>query len=230
MKKICWVTSFNSTYYDNVAKYTLKNWHMLHGDKILLSEMDIDLIPFDFRKIDIKDIDKQNPEFSKYFSQYKKAYRFYKKACSIDYALRKFKDSYDYIMWLDSDVVIKETFDPLLFVPNTDQLYSSIFKTDNLPDSGFIGFNTKHQDYDIFLNDYLNYYYSKKIMDLGNPYDNYILSDYLDKTSVRNLWKGTVTEKSEATCGFVDTELEPFLSHYWGKKGKKNLESINYEI
>jgi alpha-N-acetylglucosamine transferase len=137
--------------------------------------------------------------------------------------LRNFKTSYDYIIWLDSDVIIKKEFDPSAFLPNDDQLYSSIFKTDNLPDSGFIAFNTKHADYDKFLKDYLNYYFSKKIMTLGNPYDNYILSDYMTHTSVRNLWKGIVTDKSDATCGFVDTVLEDILDHHWGKKGKKEI-------
>jgi hypothetical protein len=223
MKKICWVTSFSSTYYENIAKHTLKNWNMLLGDKILLAEMDTALIPFDYQKINITGLDRANKEFADYFFQFKKAYRFYKKACSIDYALRNFKTSYDYIIWLDSDVIIKKEFDPSAFLPNDDQLYSSIFKTDNLPDSGFIAFNTKHADYDKFLKDYLNYYFSKKIMSLGNPYDNYILSDYMTHTSVRNLWKGIVTDKSDATCGFVDTVLEDVLDHHWGKKGKKEI-------
>lgn len=224
MKKICWVTSFGAAYYKNVAQYTLKNWNYLRGDKILLAEMDVNRIPFDYRKIDITNIDQQNKEFSKFFSDRKKAYRFYKKACSIDYALRTLQSSYDYIFWLDSDVIVKKSFDPMLFAPQDSQLYASIFKSNNLPDSGFISFNTKHQDYTRFLNDYLNYYYSKKILTLGNPYDNYILSDYMTKTSVRNLWKGIITDRSDASCGFIDTELENYLDHYWGKRGKIKLK------
>ena len=223
MKKICWVTGFNSTYYENVAKYTLKNWHMLSGDKILLAEMDTSLIPFNFQKNNITNLDKSNKEFSEHFSQFKKAYRFYKKACSIDYALRNFKNSYEYIIWLDSDVIVKKEFDPLEFVPENHQLFSSIFKVDNLPDSGFVAFNTKHKDYDKFLEEYLNYYYSKKIMTLRNPYDNYILLEYINHIPIKNLWNGSVTNSLDMNCGFFDTKLENCLSHYWGKRGKKEL-------
>lgn len=59
----------------------------------------------------------------------------------------------------------------------------------------------------------------------GTTWDAYILQDYSKNIPWRNLWLNRVRIKDDKTCGFYDTELEPFLVHYWGDR-KKNLPPI----
>ena len=142
---------------------------------------------------------------------------------SVWYGLTALKEQYDYIIWLDSDVIVDNIFDPELYLPDSDQLFSTIFKHDRLPDSGFAAFSTKHKDYNLFVNDYISYYFDGRIYSLRNPWDNYILEDYAKNKNIKNLWKGITTTKTDATCGFTDTELEDNLTHHWGKKNKRKI-------
>lgn len=225
MKKICWITGFNKNYYKEVSSKSLTTWSKLQGDIILLAEFDVNNEALPFKSIDIRNA-------SANFDKNKvneiavaggKFFKFFRKTLSVWYGLTNLKDQYDYIIWLDSDVIVNSVFDPELFLPNNDQLFSTIFKQDRLPDSGFIAFNTNHKDYNYFVNDYINYYFDGRIYNLKNPWDNYILEDYAKNKNIRNLWKGITTTKADATCGFTDTELENNLIHYWGKKNKRNI-------
>jgi hypothetical protein len=226
MKKICWITGFGENYYNNIAVDTLKKWDLLDGDKVLLAEMDLEKINSNYKKIDIRSVynNFDKSKIDKIFGTGKKIFKFFRKATSIWYGLTNLKDQYDYIIWLDSDVVVEHRviLDDLL--PETDQLFSTIIKTVNGCDSGFVAFNTRHPEFEKFIDEYIDYYMSGKIWNFYNPYDAYILEDYSKKVNFKNLWTGICTDKSEYDCGFVDTKLQPFMTHYWGKKNKYKLE------
>lgn len=225
MKKICWITGFNESYYNNVAKKSLQGWKKLSGDKILLVEMDPDNYQLPFNAIDIRNAHANfnSQKISDIVNRGGKFFKFFRKSLSVWYGLKNLKNNYDFIIWLDSDVIVDAEFNPSLFLPSDDQLYSTIFKENRLPDSGFAAFNTRHSEYDNFVNEYIDYYFNGKIYSLANPWDNYILEDYAKDKNIRNLWKGKTTTKHNATCGFTDTELEDYLTHFWGKKNKGKI-------
>lgn len=225
MKKICWITGFNEGYYNEIASKTVTSWDKLIGDKVFLVEMEPSKIQTQFAVRDIRTahVPFEKSKIDEIIAQGGKYFKFFRKSLSVWYGLTFLKENYDYIIWLDSDVIVETTVDPTPYLPNDDQLYSTIFKANRLPDSGFAAFNTKHPDYDAFVKDYISYYFDGRIHTLAHPWDNYILEHYARDKNIRNLWKGITTTKIDATCGFTDTELEECLTHQWGKKNKRNI-------
>lgn len=225
MKKICWITGFNKNYYKEVSSKSLTTWNKLQGDILLLAEFDVSNEHLPFEAVDIRNaslsFDKE--KVNEIAITGGKFFKFFRKSLSVWYGLTTLKDKYDYIIWLDSDVIVDNTFNPEIFLPSEDQLFSTIFKHDRLPDSGFAAFNTKHKDYDHFVKDYISYYFDGRIHNLRNPWDNYILEDYARDKNIKNLWRGITTTKADASCGFTDTDLEDNLTHFWGKKNKRNI-------
>lgn len=225
MTKICWITGFNEGYYNEIASKSLTGWSNLYGDKVLLVEMDTTKVKFPYTIVDIRECSKnfEKSRIDEVVAKGGKFFKFFRKSLSVWYGLTYLKNNYDFIIWLDSDVIVNQYFNPSSVLPTSEQLYSTIFKEDRLPDSGFAAFNTKHPDYDNFVNSYIDYYFNGKIHTLLNPWDNYILEHYARGKDIKNLWKGITTTKANATCGFTDTLLEGYLTHFWGKKNKKNI-------
>lgn len=223
-KKICWVTGFNHPYYNSIGVSTLDKWNMLPGDKIFLCEMDPTLVNTSNKKVDIrKDISEYYPEMQIDIEKIsKKAYKFFRKAFCIWHALKNFSSDYDYIIWLDTDAVITSNVNMENLLPNDDQLFSTIIRGEHGCDSGYVAFNTKHKNFNLFPDVYINYYTSGKIWKMHNPWDAYILEDISKTENIKNLYIGTHTT---TLCGFEDTLLSPFMHHFWGKKGKIKLRN-----
>lgn len=228
-KKICWVTGFSLKYYNYVGKISLPTWKHLNEDKVFLCEMNPDEVSNIATKIDIRnDLKNFRPELQLSIDKKaKKAYKFFKKAFCIWYALTHFSKDYDYIIWLDTDAIIQKTIDLTQLLPNDDELFSTIIRGIHGCDSGFIAFNTRHKNFETFPSEYIGYYTEGKIWDMHNPWDAYILEDFSKKEKIKNLYIGS---QKDASCGFEETLLWQYVNHYWGKKGKKNLEKVAYEI
>lgn len=228
MKRICWITGFNEGYYNEVSHKSLGGWDKLQGDKCLLVEMDPKKLLYPYEIIDIRNAHTHfdKTKINEIAHAGGKFFKFFRKSLSVWYGLTHLKEKYDYIIWLDSDVIIDKTFDPTPFLPTESQVFSTIFKDSRMPDSGFAAFNTRHKDYDLFVTEYINYYFDGRIHTLANPWDNYILEHYARDNDIKNLWKGITTTKADATCGFTDTLLEEYLTHHWGKKNKRNIHEL----
>lgn len=224
-KKICWVTSFNTKYYNYVGKISLSTWRHLSNDKIFLCEMDPSEVPNFATKIDIRqNLQTFYPQLQKDIERRsKKAFKFFKKAFSIWYALEHLSKEYDYVIWLDTDAIIKQPVDLTNLLPNDDQLFSTILRGVHGCDSGFIAFNTRHQNFTTFSSEYINYYINGNIWNMHNPWDAYILEDFSKRENVKNLYIGI---QKDASCGFEETLLWDSINHYWGKKGKQHLERV----
>ena len=220
--RVCWVTSFNEKYFNNVGKISLPTWRYLTDDKFFLCEVDPAIIPSYANKIDIRqDIINFYPEMQRSIEhKAKKAFKFFKKAFSIWYALEKFSSDYDYIIWLDTDAIIQKPINLENLLPNNDQLFSTIIRGTHGCDSGFVAFNTNHQNFKTFPSEYIKYYIEGKIWDMHNPWDAYILEDFSKRENIKNLYTGN---RQDASCGFQDTLLWEYVNHYWGKKGKITL-------
>lgn len=223
--KVCWVTSFNEKYFNYVGKLSLPTWVHLPGDKFFLCEVDPVTIPNYANKIDIRqNLINFHPATQKDIEhKAKKAYKFFKKAFSIWYALERFSSKYDYVIWLDTDAIIQKPIDLSGLLPSNDELFSTIIRGVHGCDSGFVAFNTQHQNFQTFPSEYISYYTEGKIWEMHNPWDAYILEDFSKREKIKNLYTGV---QDDASCGFEDTLLWEYINHYWGKKGKLNLGSI----
>jgi hypothetical protein len=219
-RDILWVTGFSESYYNAVGKITLGTWNFLTNDHIFFSESRISHKGTIYIGEEMKNYhpDLQN----KIFNESKKTYKFFKKAFCIWYALKNYQDKYKSIIWLDTDVLVKKPFDVNEFLPNQDQIFSTIIHGQHGCDSGFVAFNTDYPDFDKFVDEYIDYYLSGRIYQMHNPWDAYILEDFSKRMPVKNLFSG---KPSKEDCGFQNTLLDPYLDHYWGKKGKIELES-----
>jgi hypothetical protein len=156
-------------------------------------------------------------------SRAKKAYKFFKKAYCIWYALERFSNDYNYIIWLDTDAIIQKPIDLTNLLPDDNELFSTIIRGVHGCDSGFVAFNTRHRNFNSFPSEYIEYYTKGKIWDMHNPWDAYILEDFSKRENIKNLYTGV---QKNASCGFEETLLWEYINHYWGKKGKKNLEKV----
>lgn len=233
MKTICWITGINRNYYNLIAKDTLKKWNILEGDKIIIVDAFFDEYSLQFPVVTAQEAYSllDNKKVLEISTKGGKYFKFFKKAVCFWYGMISLNTKYDYIIWLDSDVIVEKEFSVESFLPDDDQLYSTILKTDRLPDSGFVAVNTRHENFKEFTEDYIDYYMSDKIKKLSHPWDAYIIEDYSKNVNIKNLWKNTVTDKSDFSCGFKDTMLEDYLTHYWGKKSKNTLiETIKKDI
>jgi hypothetical protein len=221
--KICWVTSFNEKYFNHVGRISLPTWVHLTGDKFFLCEVDLKKIPAYANKIDIRqDIINFQPAMQKDIERRaKKAFKFFKKAFSIWYALEKFSKDYDYVIWLDTDALVQKPINLENLLPDNNQLFSTIIRGEHGCDSGFIAFNTRHQNFKNFSAEYIKYYTEGKIWSMHNPWDAYILEDFSKRENIKNLYTGN---RDDASCGFQDTLLWDYIHHYWGKRGKLDLE------
>ena len=223
-KKVCWVTAFSSKYYTYVGNISLPTWKLLKEDKFFLCEMDPDEVPNYATKIDIRnDLKNFYPELQLSIDRRaKKAYKFFKKAYCIWYALEKFSNDYDYIIWLDTDAIIQKPIDLTNLLPEDSELFSTIIRGVHGCDSGFIAFNTKHKNFKRFPSEYIEYYTEGKIWNMHNPWDAYILEDFSKREKIKNLYTGIQKDES---CGFEETMLWKYINHYWGKSGKNILIS-----
>lgn len=226
MKTFCFVTSFTEKYYANIGKITLPTWKILDGDKIFLCEMDPSILDYPAEKIDIRSaIGSFHPQLQKSISKkQRKAYKFFKKAYCIWYALNTYHKKYDFIIWLDTDCYINKPLNLANILPAEDELFATIIRGINACDSGIVAFNTKFPKFDSFINDYIGYYINGTIWKLNNPWDAYILEDFSKKYKIKNLYNGKPDHNS---CGFLNTAVEESITHFWGRKRKIDLGNMH---
>ena len=226
MSNIIWVTSFSKKYYDTIGYKTLDSWKFINDDKVFLCELDPGYVDTEIAKIDIRESLQQfEPELQKSISrQQRKAYKFFKKAYCIWYALCNFSGDYDFVLWVDTDSVIKKTVDTQRLLPDPDQLFATTIRGVNACDSGFIAFNTNHSRFETFRDEYISFYTQGKIWQMTNPWDAYILEDIAKRESIRNLYFGNPMDNS---CGLENTYVEEYINHFWGKKRK--IENLRHE-
>lgn len=227
--KLCWFTSFNKKYYEYIGRISLPTWRNLNDDKFFLYEGNPDEIPSYAEKIDIHCYLKEfHPLMQKNIeSKSKKAFKFFKKAFSIWYGLKTFSNNYDYVIWLDTDAIIQKPINLTDLLPQEDELFSTIIRGIHGCDSGFVAFNTNHANFTNFLEEYISYYTKEKIWHLHKPWDAYILEDFSKTEKIKNLYTGN---QDNASCGFQNTLVCEYITHYWGRKGKINLGNINNDV
>jgi hypothetical protein len=219
--KIIWFTAFSQEYYNNVFSKVSNSWDLLPGDiEFLIDDPSIKITSQ--HNLDIIDLgDRLTGHFNN------AEIKFWKKSRSIVHALEKYKEMYDFCIWLDADVQVLESPNMDLLLPSQNEILSAnrkIPKDGTALDTGFVAFNLKHQKIDQLLNLYKNFWYADKINRLPFRYDACVLEHLLLTTPIKwkNLWSGDIT-KGKAYCGFEDSCLDNFFFHHWGKKAKSKI-------
>jgi hypothetical protein len=104
------------------------------------------------------------------------------------WAARKFKEKYDFVVLLDTDIEILNSFDKNKFEEELDKFIDSdlVWATgrsqSRLHDSGFIILNTSHNLYDNVINDYEDIWEGDdcKLSLLAKPYDGHAVESMFE--------------------------------------------------
>lgn len=214
MKDITWLTSFNSIYYESVAKYNLPGWKLLEGKKLIMID--------DPSKINLKNIDAEivdatvaYPKDDPYWQISGKKHKFWKKGKCFLWALRNIDTRY--LIWLDSDVKINKAPDLSRFWPNEGDVGSIICGNLKQAESGFVIIDRLHPLFDSWVKKYEEAWYNGIIDTLHRPWDNDVLWYAVKDLPHRNLSKSVKSSPQ----GFEDTDLLDYMYHYSGKRQKE---------
>lgn len=211
---ITWITSFNSIYYENVAKYNLPTWDYLEGNKVLMVD---DMPGFTYKGTTvINSAPAYPPKTDIYYQISGKKHKFWKKGKCFIWALRNIKTRY--LIWLDSDVKVNATPDLARFMPEEGQVASVICGNLVQAESGFVIIDRHHELFDSWLKVYEEAWYNGIVDTLHRPWDNDILWYAIKNLPHKNLSKSV----QRSPQGFEDTDLLDYMFHYSGK-GRKHL-------
>lgn len=185
--KVLWSGLADEKYYNVIAKYCLPSWTVLPGDKNIIH--DGNSIHID--SIRITPWDEADNKKSKFLlrNPSKKVWSFWRKMRSQVWAARKFKEQYDFVVLLDTDIEILNSFDKNKFEEELDKFIDSdlVWATgrsqSRLHDSGFIILNTSHKLYDNVISDYEDIWEGDdcKLSLLAKPYDGHAVESMFEK-------------------------------------------------
>ena len=224
--KIVWSGLADANYYKVIAQYCLPSWKKLIGDKNIIHDENL---------IKIKGIDvtpwalvPNNQSKFLEIEPNKKAWSFWRKMQSQVWAYRKFKNDYDFIILLDTDIEVTD-FDEQKFNKELDEFVDS-----KLPwatgqsqrkghDSGFIILNTSNDKIDEVMTYYENIWESGKILELTKPYDGHAVE------SMFELYPSYKIKNTDWGKGFHTYDLG--FIHYGSKipkalRAKSNLSGL----
>lgn len=224
--KIMWSGLADENYYNVIAKYCLPSWTMLPGDKNIIHDGNsiniesISITPW-------KSADNKDSNFL-LRKPGKKVWSFWRKMRSQVWAARTFKEQYDFVVLLDTDIEILNSFDKVKFEEELDKFVDSdlVWATGRSNrrghDSGFIVLNTNHTLYNTLLNDYENIWEGEecKLSSLVKPYDGHAVESMFDE------YPSYKIPNRDYGKGFHVYELG--LVHY-GSKIPKSLRSNSKE-
>lgn len=182
--KIVWSGLADDRYYEVIAKFCLPSWNKLPGEKNIITDSDRIVFPF----INITPWNTVENRNSKFLLKKpsKKTWSFWRKMQSQVWAARNYKLDYDFVILLDTDIEILDSFDLIKLEDELEKFLKSGFvwatgrSQSRLHDSGFIILNTKHQLYDKVMNDYENIWETEKISQLRKPYDGIAVESMFD--------------------------------------------------
>lgn len=214
--EITWITSFNSTYFDSVAKYNLPTWKYLKGKKMIMAE---NMPDFKYEDIEIVDAAVAYPKKDIHWNISGKKHKFWKKGKCFIWALRNIKTRY--LIWLDSDVKVFSEPNLLRFMPLEDQVASIICGNLKQAESGFVIIDRNHPLLDQWLKVYEDAWYNGIVDTLHRPWDNDVLWYAIKELPHRNLSKSV----QKSPQGFEDTDLLDYMYHYSGKRQKELVRS-----
>jgi hypothetical protein len=184
---LLWSGLADEKYYNAIAQYCLPSWTKLPGDKNIIH--DSNSIHID--RIFITPWDSVHNKDSKFLLRKpsKKVWSFWRKMRSQVWAARTFKEHYDFVVLLDTDIEILESFDKNKLEKELEKFIDSnlVWATgrsqSRLHDSGFIVLNTRHELYNSVIDDYEDTWEGEdcKLSTLAKPYDGHAVESMFEK-------------------------------------------------
>jgi hypothetical protein len=185
---ITWVTSLSRAYYDEIANLTMSTWGDLPGDLVIVwDDKPVDL---GFGKIASfwKDVVSEADPWMNEGMGGTKADRFWKKSRVQIWAARRFKGL---VIWIDADIMVTKRITKskaIEMLHPRENVWGTLncgddFLGKDFIDTGLVGFNTRHENFEEFIRDYSLVWYDGRIYQLPQPYDHYAV------TSMRHKWK-----------------------------------------
>lgn len=166
----------DKNYWEHIAKYCVPSWKMFPYDRVIISD-DKDIVSKDFATVlDQETFIDYNSNFNTKYCKKIKPFTFWKKMQGQVHAIKTYKNTHDWLLFLDTDIELFD-FNKELFDIEFEKLKQSnnIWTIGNYnlggPDVGVIVFNLKHPNIDKLLDDYVNVWESGKILELGKAYD-----------------------------------------------------------
>lgn len=181
--KIIWSGLADATYYKVIAQYCLLSWAKLPGEKNIIHDSNlikikgISITPWEI-------VPNNNSKFLE-LSPNKKPWGFWRKMQSQVYAYKKFKNNYDFIVLLDTDIEVLDfeidAFEAMLTdFKESNHIWATGQSNRRGHDSGFIILNTAHPRLKELIEYYENIWESGAILNLEKPYDGHAVESMFE--------------------------------------------------
>lgn len=242
MKPIKFITTFSKNGYEVYGKTWIDSFSKNVKDDNVSVDLYIDF-PLNISDSRIKLIDYNTviPNHNSWLNQFERSYigatynkkmgmRFSYKSFVMQHALEN--NTNCYLIWLDGDCVFKENQS---FTNFQEQLLNNKFIAvqrehnggDDHCESGFVLFDTDHEDKNKFIQQFKSNYEITNIVKMGSPYDGFIIYRSLngiDYTDLNNGY-GRGGIQSDPNETFLNPELRKRFLHNIGPTGKSQYAS-----
>ena len=244
MKPIKFITTFSKTGYEVYGKKWIETFTKNTQGQNVSADIYVDSPPYVLdSRINLINFDYAIPHHKSWVEEFnlrftgsvynkKMGVRFSYKSFVMQYALDN--NSGCYLIWLDGDCIFKENemfdnFQESLLDNKFIAVQREQVGGDDHCESGFVLFDTDHQDKQKFNDQFKANYEINNIIKMGSPYDGFVIYrslkniDYVDL----NLGYSKGGIQSDPNETFLHPELNKRFLHNIGPGGKTNYESWN---
>ena len=223
-------TSMNKNYYDRCGKFMIESFEKFYP------EHSLNLYNEDFKptnKVTLKGWNLGNDynNFLKKWPAKSSVAKFSKKAFSVIHAMNFIEC--DYLIWLDADTIIKNSFDKDLYkiILNKKILstHLGVWHEYNNKDyysceTGFFVLNKKHKDFYKFKNTYTTIYVDQDTDNLRRFYDGDVYGEVVNRLGPKYMLDLNPAPKKYKTP-IKHSMLKDYIAHYKGKSTKNQTFS-----
>lgn len=236
-KPIKFITTFSETGYDLYGKTWLETFKNVMEDSIT-AEIYLDFNIPPQNNVKIINYDNAIPQHNSWVLDFESNYsgapynkkmgvRFSYKSFVMQHALKN--NSGCYVIWLDGDCIFKPNQNYSKFA---EELLNGKFiavqreRFDNNGndhcESGIVIFDTDHKDKQLFLDQFINNYKIENIIQMGSPYDGFIIYKSLNGIDYTDLNYGYGRDgvQSDPNETFLHPEINKRFLHNIGATGK----------
>lgn len=241
MKSIKFITTFSKNGYEVYGKSWLESFKDNVHDKNITVDLYIDFdIPAQDR-VNIINYDVAIPHHKYWLQQFESRYTgaMYNKKMGMRFSYKSFvmQHALDtntgcYLIWLDGDCIFKENQN---FSDFQEKILNNKFIAvqrehvggDDHCESGFVLFDTDHPDKDKFNSQFKSNYEIDNIIQMGSPYDGFVIYRSLNGIDYADLNDGYGRGgiQSDPNETFLHPELNKRFLHNIGITGKSQYEN-----
>lgn len=154
------------------------------------------------------------------------AVKFSHKVFAVQSAFETFGDKYEYLIWLDGDIVTEKSVDEILLskVIFSDCCTSHLARFNNHSECGFVAYNCRHSYISEFMKQYKQFYLDDSLFELYEWHDCYPFDVIVSNSTKQGVKHFNITSTSKKNTGhvFETSILGKFMNH---KKGDRKYEN-----